>query len=118
MATRDIAATGARLLRDRSWTGSGGVAVLRPQDLSLDDMASILSDVLGKPIRYQPVAPEPHKAQLLKFGASEPFADGLLAMYAAKDAGIDLTEPRTAENTTPTTFRQWSREILRPAVLG
>ena len=37
---------------------------------------------------------------------------------AAKAAGLDNARPRTPEGTTPTTFRQWCEEVLRPAVLG
>ena len=118
VATRDIAASGARLLLDRSWTGQGGLAVLGPEDLSCNDMAAVMTEVLGRQIRYQRVPAEAHKAQLIQFGASEEFAQGLLDMYAAKDEGLDSTEPRTVENTTPTSFRQWCAEVLRPAVLG
>ncbi len=116
VATRDIAATAARLLRDRSWTGPGGVAVLGPEDLSLTDMAAILSEVLGRPIRYQQVPAEGYKAQLLQYGASEDMAQGLIDMYAAKDQGLDSTPPRDAENTTPTSFRAWCTEVLLPAM--
>ncbi len=31
---------------------------------------------------------------------------------------LDNAEPRTAENTTPTSFRQWCEEVLKPAVLN
>ncbi|HEV2646926.1 MAG TPA: NmrA family NAD(P)-binding protein [Acidobacteriaceae bacterium] len=117
-ATRDIAAVGARLLLDRSWTGQGGVAVLGPEDLTLTDIATVLSDVLGKPIRFQPVPAQTFQAQMVKFGASEHFAERLLAMHAAKDNGLDNVEPRTPENTTPTSFRQWCEEILKPAFLS
>jgi uncharacterized protein YbjT (DUF2867 family) len=118
VATRDIAAVGARLLRDRSWTGPGGVAVLGPEDLSLNDQAIILGEALARPVRYQQVPPEAYKAQLMKYGASEDFAQGLLDMAAEKDRGLDLTEPRTRENTTPTSFREWCSEVLVPAVRG
>lgn len=37
-ATRDIAAAAVKLLRDRSWTGRGGVAVRGPEDLSFNDL--------------------------------------------------------------------------------
>jgi uncharacterized protein YbjT (DUF2867 family) len=117
-ATCDIAAVGARLLRDRGWTGAGGVAVLGPEDLSQDDRATILSEVLGRPIRYQQVPADAYKAQLMKYGASEGFASGLLDMHAEKDRGLDLTEPRTPENTTPTSFREWCGEVLVPALEG
>jgi uncharacterized protein YbjT (DUF2867 family) len=118
VATRDIAGSAAKLLRDRSWTGQGGVAVLGPEDLSLNDMAGIMTDVLGKPIRFHSTPGQEYKAQLIKLGASESFAQGLLDMHAAKDNGLDNTEPRTPENTTPTKFRQWCEEILKPAFLN
>lgn len=116
VATRDIAAVATRLLRDRSWTGPGGVAVLGPEDVSLEDEAAIMSDVLGRPVRYQRVPAAGYKAQLMQYGASEAFAQGILEMHAAKDAGLDLTEPRSAENTTPTTFREWCTTVLKPAL--
>jgi uncharacterized protein YbjT (DUF2867 family) len=114
VATRDIASIGSKLLLDRSWTGQGGVAVLGPEDLSINDMAAIMTEVLGKPIRFQSIPGEAYKAQLMKFGASEKFAQRLVDMHAAKDNGLDSTEPRTPENTTPTSFRQWCEEVLKP----
>jgi hypothetical protein len=89
-----------------------------PEDLSLDDIAAITAEVLGRPVHYQQVPAEAYKAQLLKFGASEDFAQGLVDMYAAKDSGLDSSEPRTRESTTPTTYRAWCSEVLRPAVAG
>jgi uncharacterized protein YbjT (DUF2867 family) len=118
VATRDIASTAARLLLDRSWTGPGGLAVLGPEDLSLDDMAAITGEVLGRPIRFQQIPAESYKAQLLKYGASEDFAQGLVDMYEAKDRGLDSSEPRTPETSTPTTYRHWCTEVLKPAFAG
>ncbi len=115
VATRDIAASAARLLLDRSWTGPGGLALLGPEDLSLNDIATITGEVLGRTIRYQQIPAEAYLAQLLKYGASEDFARGLVDMYQAKDQGLDNSEPRTPETSTPTTYRQWCSEVLRPA---
>jgi len=119
VATRDIAATAARLLLDESWTGQGGLAVLGPEDLSCNDMAGIMSELLGKPIRFQQIPLGDHKAQLMQHGASEAMAQGL-ADWAVDvyERGIYHAEPRTPENTTPTTFREWCEGILKPAVLG
>ncbi|HEY0792684.1 MAG TPA: NAD(P)H-binding protein [Chthoniobacterales bacterium] len=118
VAARDVAASGAKLLLDLSWTGQGGLAVLGPEDLSFNDMAAIMTEVLGKPIRFESVPADGYKAQLMQYGANEVFAQGIVDMMAAKDKGMDNTEPRTAENTTPTGFRQWCEEVLKPAVLG
>lgn len=117
-ATRDIAATGAKLLLDPSWRGQGDLAVLGPEDLSHNDMAEIMSGVLGKPIRFRQIPREDYKAQLIQYGASEAFAQGLIDMQAEIDErGIYNAERRTPENTTPTTFRTWCEQVLRPAVL-
>ncbi len=118
VATRDIAASGAKLLLDQAWTGQGGLAVLGPEDLSFNDMAAIMTEVLGKPIRFQPISGDAYKAQLVQYGASAVFAQGLVDMMSAKDQGMDNAEPRTAENTTPTSFRRWCEEVLKPAFLN
>ena len=116
-ATRDIAAAGAGLLLDPSWTGTGSVAVLGPEDLSGDTMARIMSEVLGRQVRYERTPAAEFKAGLLAHGASEPMAQAMLDMMVAKDDGLDNAEPRTPASTTPTSFRQWCEEVLRPAVL-
>src|SRR5205085_5579310 len=47
VATRDIAATAARLLLDALWSGVEIVPVLGPEELSYEDIARVMSDVLG-----------------------------------------------------------------------
>ena len=116
-ATRDIAAVAARLLLDHTWSGQGHVAVLGPEDLSFNDMAHIMSEVLERPIRFQQVAGSAFKAMLIEQGMSDAMAQCLFDMMMAKNEGIDKAEPRTPESTTPTSFRQWCEEVLKPAIL-
>ena len=118
VATRDVGKMAARFLLDRTWTGQGGSAVLGPEDISFSEMAAIMSDVLGKTVRFQQVPAEAYKAQLIQYGANEVFAQGIIDMLIAKDEGLDNAEPRTPQNTTPTSFRQWCKEALKPAVLS
>jgi uncharacterized protein YbjT (DUF2867 family) len=115
-ATRDIAAIAAALLLDSTWSGPGSVPVLGPEDLSHDEMAQIMSDVLGRPVRFQQISGEDFKAGLTGFGMSDAMAQGMLDMMLAKNDGLDNAEPRTPQSTTPTTFRQWCAEVLAPAV--
>ena len=68
-ATRDIAAVAARLLLDDSWSGTGHVAVLGPEDLSFNDMAQIMSEVLGTPVRYQQIPAQALKDRLTVAGS-------------------------------------------------
>lgn len=117
-ATRDIAAAAATLLLDPSWNGQGSVPILGPEDLSFNDMAQTMSEVLGKPVRFQQIPMEAHKARLIERGMSEAMAQGAVDMMAAKNAGLDNAEPRTPLSTTPTSFRQWCEEVLKPAALS
>jgi uncharacterized protein YbjT (DUF2867 family) len=116
-ATRDIADVAAKLLLDSSWSGQEDVAVLGPEDLSCNDMAQIMSEMLGKPIRFQQISFEAYKARFIEVGMSEAMAQGMTDMAIAKNTGLDNAEPRTPENTTPTSFRQWCAEVLKPAYL-
>ena len=117
-ATRDIAAAAARLLIDRSWSGQETMPVLGPEDLSPNDMAATMSDVLGRPVRYQQVPFDAFEAQLRGQGMSDAFAQGFVEMMRAKAEGVDAAQPRTPESTTPTSFRQWCEEQLKPALDG
>jgi uncharacterized protein YbjT (DUF2867 family) len=117
-ATRDIAATAAGLLLDRSWTGVASVPVLGPEDLSQDDVARITSEVLGRPIHYVRQSLDEFGAHLAGFGMSGAMVQGMVDMMRAKDDGIDEGVQRTAENSGGTTYRQWCEDVLKPAVLG
>lgn len=116
VATRDIAARGGELLLDRSWTGQDGIALLGPEDLSFNDMAEVMTDVLGKPICFQSMPADQYHAQLIRLGASKAVARSLMDMHAAIDKGLASADLRTPESTSPTTFRQWCEEILKPAL--
>jgi uncharacterized protein YbjT (DUF2867 family) len=117
-ATRDIATAAAALLVDHSWSGHSHVAVLGPEDLSYNDMAQIMSEVLDKPVRFQQIPGEAYKTRLLERGISESMAQANLDMWVAYGHGLDTAEQRTPESTTPTSFRQWCEEVLKPAVLA
>lgn len=117
-ATRDIAAVAARLLLDGSWSGRADVPILGPEDLSCNDMARIMSEVLGEPVRFQQVSFEAFAAGLIERGVSEAFVRGYVDMMRAKDEGLDGGVARTAETSSPTSFRRWCEEVLKPAVLG
>jgi uncharacterized protein YbjT (DUF2867 family) len=117
VATRDIAAAATRLLIDDSWSGAGEVPLLGPEDLSFNDMAQIISEVLGRQVRFQRITFEAYKDRFTGFGMSDAMAQGMTDMAWAKNQGLDNAVQRTPGNSTPTSFRQWCEEILKPAVL-
>ncbi|MFI5589540.1 NmrA family NAD(P)-binding protein [Amycolatopsis sp. NPDC051758] len=118
IATKDIAALAAEYLLDRTWTGQDSVESLGGEDLSHQDVAEILSEVLGTPIRYQLGDRTVVKQFLADRGVSEAMARSMMDMDLAGERGINNTTPRTAENTTPTTFREFAEETVKPAVAG
>jgi uncharacterized protein YbjT (DUF2867 family) len=117
-ATRDVAAVAVDLLVDRSWDGTGAVPVLGPEDVSLEDMAAVMSDVLDKPVRFEPTPFDEFGRQLVERGMSEAMAQSTVDMLRAKDEGLDGGVERTAQSATRTTFRQWCEEVLAPALLA
>jgi uncharacterized protein YbjT (DUF2867 family) len=117
-ATGDIAAAAARLLLDRDWTGVAEVPLLGPEDLSQEDLAMIISEVLRRPVRFERTPDETYLAQLIERGISPAMAQAMLDMAHAKTAGLDHGVARTAETSSPTTFRQWCADVLLPAVSG
>ena len=117
VAVADIAAVAARLLLDRSWTGIGSVPVLGPQDLSPDDLARVMTEQLGRPVRYERQSLGDLYATLVGYGLNEAFVQGIVDMKRAKDDGLDAGVTRTPDTASPTTFEQWCAQILKPAVL-
>ncbi|MEU9119948.1 NAD(P)H-binding protein [Streptomyces sp. NPDC048506] len=115
-ATRDIAAAAADLLLDRSWTGTGEVPVLGPEDLSPNDLARIMSEVLGRPIRYERQTLDAFGTSLAGHGTGDALVQGYLDMMRAKDEGLDDGVRRTPQTASPTTFREWCEQVLKPAV--
>ncbi|MFD7794678.1 NAD(P)H-binding protein [Streptomyces sp. NPDC059759] len=118
VAVADIAAVAAGLLLDRSWTGSDSVPVLGPEDLSPDDLARIMSEQLGRPVRYERQPVDELYSTLVGYGLDEAFVQGIADMKRAKDEGLDAGVVRTPETATPTTFEQWCARTLKPAVLA
>jgi len=115
-ATRDIAAAAVGLLVDPSWNGVREVPVLGPADLTFDERAATMSEVLGRPVRFARSTDEAYVAMLRARGATEAVAHAMLEMMRAKRDGLDNAVPRTAETASPTSFRQWCAEVLAPAV--
>ena len=89
--------------------------VLGPEDLSFNDMAAIMAEVLGRPVRYQQVPFDAFEAQLRDRGMPASFVRAMSDMMRAKNEGMDNAYSRPADAPTPTTFRQWCEEALATA---
>ena len=114
-ATRDIAQVASELLLDPAWSGVEEVPILGPEDLSPNDMAAIITDVLGKPVCYGEMAMEDFKG-MLTGRMSEGMAQAMVDMMVAKNEGSDHLVTRSPAPSNPTTFRLWCETILKPAL--
>jgi uncharacterized protein YbjT (DUF2867 family) len=112
VATRDIAATAAALLLDHGWSGRESVPLIGDA-LTPNQMASVMSDVLQTPIRYQQLTSDEYKASMTSTGASDAWAQGIADMVNAENAGFYDSEPDTSI-TMPTDFRTWCEAVLKP----
>jgi uncharacterized protein YbjT (DUF2867 family) len=90
--------------------------LLGPEDLSFNDMAETMSRVLGKEVRFQQITFEAYKDRFIRLGMSDAMAQGDTDMAWEKNEGLDNGVQRTPQNSTPTSFRQWCEEVLKPTV--
>ena len=116
VATKDIAAVAARHLLNREWSGKSILPVHGAEDLTMTEAAQILTETLEKPIHYVQVPAEAVEQSMIGMGASPDSAASLVKMFQGFENGSYEAEPRTPESTTPTTFAEWSRNVLKPLI--
>ncbi|MCU0611954.1 MAG: NmrA family NAD(P)-binding protein [Candidatus Eisenbacteria bacterium] len=117
VATRDIADAAARVILDGSWTGQRVMTVFGPQELSFDEMASTVSSLIGRPVKHVPVTPEQARESLVKMGIGEDMARQYVELYQSFESGfITRGLPPQPDMRGPTTFAQFARELILPAL--
>jgi hypothetical protein len=72
--------------------------------------------VLGRKIRYERQSLDDLAATMTGYGMGAAFVEGMVEMMRAKDERLDLGVRRTPGTASPTTFRQWCEDVLKPAV--
>lgn len=115
-AIRDVAAAAAAVLLDHSWTGQGSVSVLGPEELSFNAMASLMSEVLKRPVHYRQISDQADADTPLEQGGGQVLAHEVVDGHAQTHQDVDNGERRSGAATSPTTFRQWCADELAPAV--
>ena len=117
IAARDIGHAAADRLVDPAWTGQHQQELQGPEDLSMDDVAEILSNVLGRKIAYVKCSLDQMRQVLMDHAISENAVDLMLEMYEAAESGrLKPTQARSEETTTPTTLAEFAHDVLLPAI--
>jgi uncharacterized protein YbjT (DUF2867 family) len=116
IATRDIGAVAAERLLQLNFNGKQTRELLGQRDLNMTEAASIIGKAIGKPgLEYVRLPDDQMRPALVEVGMSQNFADLILQMAQALNAGhMRALEPRSPENTTPTSYEQFVTENFLP----
>ncbi|MGA9526934.1 MAG: NmrA family NAD(P)-binding protein, partial [Terriglobales bacterium] len=117
IATQDIGAAAADALLRREFRGKQTAELQGHRDLDYIEIASIIGKAIGKPsLGYIQAPNEQLRGAMVQMGMSANFVELILEMAGALNSGhMKALEPRTAANTTPTSFETFVEEEFAPA---
>jgi uncharacterized protein YbjT (DUF2867 family) len=117
IATRDIGDAAADALVRQEFRGKQTKELLGHRDIDYLEVASIIGKAIGKSSLGYVQAPDDQlRAAMVQMGMSANFVGLILEMAGALNSGyMKALEPRTAENTTPTSFETFVEEEFAPA---
>jgi uncharacterized protein YbjT (DUF2867 family) len=117
IAARDIGAAVADALLQLAFHGKQIQELHGQRDLDYSEVATIIGKAIGKPkLAYVQAPDDQLRAAMVQMGMSGNFAGLMLEMAAALNSGyMRALEPRTARNTTPTSFETFVAQVFVPA---
>jgi uncharacterized protein YbjT (DUF2867 family) len=117
IATRDIGAFAAEALSRRDFQGKQRRELLGARDVTYTQVARVVGAAIGKSdLTYKQLPAAPLKPALTQMGMSPNMADLLIEMAEALNSGhMRPLEPRSSQNTTPTTIEAFVAEVFAPA---
>jgi uncharacterized protein YbjT (DUF2867 family) len=116
IATRDISAIAAEELLNSEFTGKQTRELLGQRDISMKEVAAILGKVIGRGgLQYVQLPEDAARKAMVQFGLTRDLTDLLLEMVDALSRGhMKALEPRSARNTTPTSYETFAMEEFLP----
>ena len=111
---RDIGDIAAARLLYGGWSGRNVQAVHGPEDLTLIQVAQILTEALGRPIRAETISEDALRASLRADGFGDKQVEGMVGMSAVMRPDFVPEDQRSIVTTTPTTLAAWAHARLRP----
>jgi uncharacterized protein YbjT (DUF2867 family) len=119
-ATRDVGDYAAQRLLHLDFSGKQTRELLGERDLSMTEATAVIARGIGKPdLRYQQFPYAQVQQALTQLGVPPKGAAMYIEMYKAINAGVLVPlEPRSLENTTPTSFEQFVQDVFVGAYQG
>jgi uncharacterized protein YbjT (DUF2867 family) len=120
VATRDVGDYGAQRLLDLDFAGKQTRELLGERDLSMAEATAVIARGIGKPdLRYEQFPYDQMQQALIQTGFSPKKAAVYIEMFKAINAGVlAAQEPRSPENSTPTSFEQFVQDVFAPSYHG
>ncbi len=116
VATRDIAARAAELLRAGDVTGTRVVEFQGPGPVTYDEVARILSEVLNRPLRHVTVGKTELVSACTGMGMSTVMAESFYELGVALESGlVKFHGPRSDADQKGTSYATFAREVAKPA---
>jgi uncharacterized protein YbjT (DUF2867 family) len=120
IATRDVGDYAAKRLLDLDFSGKQSRELLGERDLSMAEVTAVIGRGIGKPdLRYEQLPFDQVQKVLTQIGIPPNTAAVYIEMYKAINAGVVAAqEPRSPENSTPTSFEKFVQDVFAPAYHG
>jgi uncharacterized protein YbjT (DUF2867 family) len=120
IATEDIGAAATQRLLKLDFSGNETRELLGQRDITYTEAARIAGAAIGKPnLTYMQLPPDQFIQALVQMGASNNFASLVVEMAGAMNDGrMKALEPRSASNTTSTSFEEFVQKEFLPAYRG
>jgi uncharacterized protein YbjT (DUF2867 family) len=120
IATRDVGAYAGQRLLELNFSGKQTRELLGERDLTITEVTAVIGRAIGKPnLRYTQFSYDQMQQGLTQAGFSPKKAAIYIEMFKAiNDGVIAAQEPRSPENTTPTSFETFVQEVFAPAYRG
>ena len=120
IATRDVGDYAARRLLDLDFSGKQTRELLGERDLSMAEATEVIARGIGKPnLRYVQFSYDQMQQALTQMGFSAKKAAVYIEMFKAINEGVlAAQEPRSRENSTPTSFESFVHDVFAPAYRG
>ena len=114
IATRDIGAVASDILLHPTIHGKQTRELLGQRDLSYNEVAAIIGKAMGKAdLKDVHVQDNQVRGALVQMGMSEPMANLLVEMMQGLNSGkMHALEPRTQQNSTPTSYETFVSELF------
>jgi uncharacterized protein YbjT (DUF2867 family) len=120
IATRDIGEYAAGRILKLDFSGKQIRELLGERDLTMNEVTAIIARGIGKPdLRYVQFPYEQVLQVLMQMSIPPKTAGQFIEMYKALNEGVVAAqEPRSAENTTRTSFETFVQDVFVPAYQG